>query len=209
MPTRPPDETPAAGPPTDDVDARRTIRLELEFDGTDFEGWQRQATGRTVQAAVEDALARVLGAPHAVVGCGRTDAGVHARGLIASFRTSHPMGAAELRRALDAVLPPDVGVRTADEVPPGFHARRDALWKWYRYRLLVSRRKRPLRRRGVWRVPTVPSPEALDAAAGPLRGQNDFRSFANLGSNPGSTVRCLYALRWSARADLLRFDVPK
>lgn len=193
-------------PATDDA-RRRIICLELEFDGTDFEGWQRQATGRTVQGTVEQALARILGSAHSVVGCGRTDAGVHARGMIASFRTCHGMSTGELARALDAVLPPDVGVLAAEDAPAGFHARRDALWKWYRYRLLVSRGKRPLRRHGAWRVPAVPPVEALEAASIPLLGRHDFRSFGNLGSSPGSTVRRLHVLRWSARADLLRLDV--
>jgi len=187
--------------------APRTLRLDLTFDGTAFEGWQRQARGRTVQGEVERALERILGAPHGVVGCGRTDAGVHAEHLVASFRTAHAMPASELARALDAVLPPDVGVREAREAPPGFHARRDALWKWYRYRVLVSARKDPLRRRRVWRTARAPTLEALRAAAAPLVGRHDFASFANTGSNPGSTVRTLHALQWSRAGDELRLDV--
>ena len=164
--------------------AKRTLRLELEFDGTQFEGWQRQADGRTVQGEVETALARILGGRHSVVGCGRTDAGVHARGMIASLRTTHPMPAADLARALDAVLPEDVGVRAAAEVHSSFLARRDALWKWYRYTILLSRSKRPLLRRKVLRRSIAPALDHLCAAAAPLVGRHDFRSFANTGSNP-------------------------
>jgi tRNA pseudouridine38-40 synthase len=185
----------------------RVLRLDLQFDGTDFEGWQRQAGGRTVQGEVERALERVLGAPHALVGCGRTDAGVHARQHVSSFRTQACMPARELGRALDAVLPPDVGVLALREAAPGFHARRNAAWKWYRYRLLLSRAKRPLRRRRVWRRARAPDLEALCAAAAPLRGRHDFRSFANSGSRPGTTVRTLHTLAWSARRDELRLDV--
>lgn len=185
----------------------RTLRLDLQFDGSAFEGWQRQAEGRTVQGEVERALATVLGTPHGVVGCGRTDAGVHARQLVASLRTEHAMGVEELERALDAVLPDDVGVLSLREVPASFHAQRDALWKWYRYRILTSRRKRPLVRRRTWRMARVPPLEHLAAAAAALEGRHDFASFANTGSSPGaSTERTLFRLRWSRDGDELRLD---
>ena len=176
----------------------RTLRIEIQFDGTDFEGWQRQKSGRTVQGELEAALERVLGEPHTVVGCGRTDAGVHARHLVASCRTSHAMPADDLRRALDAVLPDDVGVLRVADASSTFHAQRDAAWKWYRYTILVARRKEPLRRRTTLRLGAVPPLERLAAAASSLVGEHDFRSFANTGSSPGaSTVRHVRSLRWS------------
>lgn len=185
----------------------RTLRVDLQFDGTDFEGWQRQARGRTVQGEVEAALERVLGAPHAVVGCGRTDAGVHAEHLVASLRTEHSMPAPELERALDAVLPEDIGVLSLREAAAEFHAQRDAAWKWYRYRILVGRRKQPLRRRRTWRQPQAPPLAALQTAADALVGQHDFASFANTGSSPGrSTVRTIHHLRWSEAGDELWLD---
>ena len=185
---------------------RRTLRLDLQFDGERFEGWQRQASARTVQGEVEAALARILGAPHGVVGCGRTDAGVHALHHVSSFRTEHPMAAADLGRALDAVLPEDIGVLDAREVAPGFHAQKHAAWKWYRYRILVCRRKRPLRRGRVWRLPGVPDLERLEVAARVLCGRHDFRSFANAGSTPGSTVRTLQRLTWRWADDEVHLD---
>src|SRR5687768_16046312 len=130
----------------------RTLRLDLEYDGIDFAGWQRQAKERTVQAVVEDALGRVLASPTPVVGAGRTDAGVHARGMVASARTTSSMASATLHRALDAVLPEDVGVLGVRDAAPGFHARRDARWKWYRYSVLRSRTRRVFLRRHAWRV---------------------------------------------------------
>ena len=84
----------------DETEAQRTLRVRLEFDGSGFEGWQRQPEGRTVQGELEAALHRILGAPHRVVGAGRTDAGVHALQMIASFRTGHTMPAPDLTRAL-------------------------------------------------------------------------------------------------------------
>jgi tRNA pseudouridine38-40 synthase len=212
-PDGPPDGPPEGpslepgAPQAADRTGLRTLRLELSFDGTDFEGWQRQPDARTVQGEVERALAAVLGTPHTVIGCGRTDAGVHARHHVASTRTAHAMRASELARALDAVLPEDIGVRAVRDAPPAFHAQRDAAWKWYRYRILVSARKRPLERRTVWRLPRLPALEALQAAAGPLQGRHDFRSFANLGSTPGHTVRTLHAVDWRQEDGAACLDV--
>lgn len=191
-----------------DASPVRTLCIRLEFDGRAFEGWQRQPAARTVQQELERALERVLGSPHAVIGSGRTDSGVHALDMVASARTTHPMPADELARALDAVLPEDVGVHAVREMAPEFHAQREAVWKWYRYRLLVSRRKRPLARCGAWRVPRLPTLEALQAAAAPLVGTHDFRSFANAGSSPGpSTVRTLFHVRVSRESPYHVVDV--
>jgi tRNA pseudouridine38-40 synthase len=181
--------------------------VELSYDGTDFEGWQRQATGRTVQGELELALARILGSPHSVVGCGRTDAGVHARFLLASFQTTHEMPAADMTRALDAVLPADVGIQRVLDAPSAFHARRDAAWKWYRYTILVSRRKRPLLRREVLRLAAAPPLDRLQQAARPLVGRHDYMSFANVGSPYKTTVRTVHQLVWSAEGPLLHLDV--
>ncbi len=188
-------------------DAPRGLRIDLEYDGTDLLGWQRQAGGRTVQAVVEAALERVLGAPHRVVGAGRTDAGVHARHMVASCRTPSALPAARIARALDAVLPPDVGVRSVSDASPSFHARRDARWKWYRYVLLTTRGRRPLERRVTWRVPVPLDPDTLDAAASALVGTHDYRSFASAGSPRRSTVRTLWVVSWTRDEEHLRLDV--
>jgi tRNA pseudouridine38-40 synthase len=92
------------------------------------------------------------------------------------------------------------------DAPPGFHARRDARWKWYRYTIVLARRKRPLLRRTAWRLPDAPPLEDLAAATAPLAGRHDFRSFANVGSNPGSTVRTVHHIGWHRDGDLLRLD---
>ncbi|MHC5009841.1 MAG: tRNA pseudouridine(38-40) synthase TruA [Planctomycetota bacterium] len=185
----------------------RTVRLDLEFDGTAFLGWQRQAVGRTVQGEVEAALARILGAPHAVVGAGRTDAGAHARHMVASFRTAQPIAPARLARALDAVLPEDVGVLSVREASPAFHARRDARWKWYRYTILPSRLRRPLLRRTAWQVGGRLPRDVLRAGAAALEGRHDFRSFANVGSPRRTTVRTLHVVRWTDIEGLLYLDL--
>lgn len=187
--------------------ALRTLRIDLCWDGTDFLGWQRQARGRTVQGELEAALARVLGAAHPVVGAGRTDAGVHARRAVASLRTAHAIAPARLARALEALLPRDIGIRTVREAAPGFHALRDAQWKWYRYDLLVASGRRPLAERRAWRVRSLPPLEALGAAARPLHGTLDAASLASAGSPREDTVRTLWRVRWSARGPRTWLDV--
>lgn len=177
---------------------QRTLRIDLAWCGTAFSGWQRQPGQRTVQGVVEEALARLLGTPVSVVGCGRTDAGTHAWHHVSSVRVSSQRPADEVERALEALLPADVSVRGVRDVEAVFHAQRDALWKWYRYRVLVSRRRQPLAGSRAWRRGHAPAREALQAAVEPLRGRHDFASFANVGSTPGPTVRTLHALEWHA-----------
>lgn len=186
----------------------RTLRLDLSFDGADFLGWQRQPTGRTVQGEVEAALERILGGPHTVVGAGRTDTGAHAAAMVASSRTDSTMAVPDLARALDAVLPHDVGVLDVTEAPDDFHALRDARWKWYRYSVLNTRRRRPLERRRTWHVRPRLDRAVLDEGAAALAGTHDFRAFANQGSPRRTTVRTLFGLRWTgAVGDRLELDV--
>ena len=111
----------------------RTVRLLVAYDGTDFAGWQRQGPLRTVQGELETVLGRIDKAPVAVAAAGRTDAGVHAAGMVASARLEAPIPAETLRRALNASLPADVRVLAVDDVPDGWHARFHATSKTYRY----------------------------------------------------------------------------
>lgn len=186
--------------------APRGFRLDLEYDGAAFLGWQRQADGRTVQGVVEEALARVLGAPTAVVGAGRTDAGVHARAAVASFVTAAPRDAPTLARALDALLPDDVGVRGVAEAP-GFHALRDARWKWYRYDFLLARPRRVHLRRTSWHVGPGLDLAAMEAGLGAVRGRHDFAAFQSAGSPRASTVRTVAGARLVADGELLHLDL--
>lgn len=169
-------------------------RFTLEYDGTEFEGWQRQAPGhRTVQGALEDALARVTGAFAPVAGAGRTDAGVHAEGQVASAELRTRLAPAELWRALNAVLPVDLAVVGLELAAPGFHARRDACAKLYRYRVWNGPSRSPLRERRALRVAGRLDVTAMARAAAPLRGRHDFSSFQAAGSHARSPVRTLFA----------------
>ncbi len=167
----------------------RTLRLVLEYDGTRYAGWQRQRRGPTVQAVVEEAVERITGERAGVVASGRTDAGVHALGQVAAVRLHSTMPPQRLMLALNAVLPEDVSVVEADEAPPGFHPRFDAVSKTYLYRVLNALPRPALERGRVWHVPTPLDEEAMTAALRAFVGEHDFRPFARSGSGVKSTVR--------------------
>jgi tRNA pseudouridine38-40 synthase len=170
-----------------------TFRFTLEYDGTDFEGWQSQPEGhRTAQDTLETALRRITGKEVRVTGAGRTDAGVHAEGQVASAEIETPMACSELQRALNTVLPRDLAVVGLDEQPDGFHAQHDARSKLYRYRIWNGSCPSPLRcRRSHWlRAPLDVA--AMGEAGRCFEGRHDFSSLQAVGSSVSGTVRTLH-----------------
>jgi len=167
----------------------RTFKLTIAYDGTDFAGWQRQASCRTVQAAIEDALQPIEGARAVVIGAGRTDAGVHAAGQVASVRLTSAIPADELLRALNATLPEDVRVLAIDLVDERFNAQFAAKAKTYRYWILSAGVVPPALRRAVWHVPQPIDVERMRAAALSVLGRHDFAGFQAAGSDVVTTVR--------------------
>jgi tRNA pseudouridine38-40 synthase len=170
----------------------RRYQLTLAYDGTEFRGWQRQRTeiGRTVQGVLEDALTPLgEGQRVAVTAAGRTDAGVHALGQVVSFDLRRQMGGAELRKALNSLLPGDVRVLEATPAPDGFHARRSATSKLYRYVLDCGGEPLPQRRRLAGWVPRPLDEDAVRSAARLYMGRHDFASLASAGGSVKTTVR--------------------
>jgi tRNA pseudouridine38-40 synthase len=155
----------------------QTIKLILEYDGSAYAGWQRQPNRPTVQAALEEAIARICGVRLRVVGAGRTDAGVHALGQVAGFRVESRLTPEQWRRALNALLPPDICVRAAEVAPDDFHARYDARGKLYEYRLLQQPWRPALERARAWHVCGPLDLAAMHEAAAVLVGRHDFSSF--------------------------------
>lgn len=164
-------------------------RAILEYDGTDFGGWQRQAAGRTVQGELEAALGRLTSGSVAVVGAGRTDVGVHATGQVAHFDIEWPWSAEALWRAANAVLPRDMVLREIDEAVPDFHARHDALGRSYRYTLWVARARSPLARRTSLHLHPPLAVEAMAEAAARFVGTHDLAAFGRALTPGGATVR--------------------
>jgi tRNA pseudouridine38-40 synthase len=171
----------------------RNLKLELEYDGTAFAGWQRQANKPSVQQTLEEAIEAVVGHKASVVGAGRTDRGVHALGQVASFRTEHRIPAARLPFALNTHLPPDIRVRAATDVPIEFHACRTATGKHYRYTLHCGAIAPAIGRRYVTVVPREVMLEPMVQAAAHMEGTHDFSAFRSFAKgqehvNPVKTV---------------------
>jgi tRNA pseudouridine38-40 synthase len=175
----------------------RTFRLVLAYDGTDFHGWQIQPAQRTVQGVVREALAEVLA--DGVVdlhGAGRTDAGVHARGQVASFRSATRLPARAIAAELARRLPRDVAVRSVAEAEDDFHARHSAIARHYTYRTVEY--EDPRWERFAWHPPRMPAVEALDLATRVLEGVHDCSSFKSSGSSPADPMCRIVRARWRA-----------
>lgn len=177
----------------------RYFKLTIAYDGTDFHGWQIQAAGKpTIQGEIVSVLRRLTQENIMLHGAGRTDAGVHALGQVASFRTQSTLSPLEFQRALNALLPPAIRIVGAEEVGPDFHARWSALGKTYRYRLYRGKVVPPTLWRYVLHYPFPLDEDAMRKAASRFVGPHDFASFAaSTGSEDDdkerSTVREIYA----------------
>jgi tRNA pseudouridine38-40 synthase len=175
----------------------RNLKLTLAYDGTRFVGWQRQADGDSVQGLLEEALARFEGGPVTVHGAGRTDAGVHALGQVASVQVAFDHDLVTVTRALNAQLPADIRVLSVEEAAAEFHARFSARGKTYRYQLRHGTIADPFERAFVWHMPERLDVAAMTTAAAMLVGTHDFAAFQSAGSAGGSGT-----IRTVSRSDL-------
>jgi tRNA pseudouridine38-40 synthase len=164
-------------------------KVTLQYDGTDYVGWQRQASGVSIQGLIEDALAPIEGGPVTVTGAGRTDAGVHALAQVASVSLETPLDTAALQRALNAILPPEVRVVDVERVADEFHARFSARAKTYEYRIVNGPFLSPFERRYAWHLVHPLNVAAMQEAAAALLGAHDFAAFQGAGSAAKTTVR--------------------
>ena len=183
------------------------IKVVLEYDGSDFAGWQQQARGRTVEAELKRALREVTGKDHKVYAAGRTDAGAHAEGQVVNFQTDGRISPLRMVAALNARLPVDVAVLSAEAVPDDFHARYSARWRRYRYRYL-DRSARPALERGrCWHVRGRLDPNAMAKAATSLTGKHDWTSFCSASEPVGSRVREMRSADVGRRGDFVELDL--
>ncbi len=178
----------------------RTIRLLLQYDGTDFVGWQRQESGESVQGLLETALERIEGRHVTVHGAGRTDAGVHALGQVASVRLESPLDVATLGRALNANLPEAIRVMDVVAVADDFHARFSATSKTYEYRIWNGDACPPFVRLYTWHIPHALDVGAMRRASEALLGTRDFAVFQGAGAVVQTTVRTITAADWRDEA---------
>ena len=186
----------------------RNIRLDICYDGTRYNGWQRQtAHDSTIQGKLETALSRILSEPVEISASGRTDTGVHARGQVANFHTESSMDCGELLAQLRKYLPEDIGIYSCREVSPRFHARLNALEKTYRYRLWNSDAPCVFDRRFVAVMEDQLDVEAMSAAARLFLGTHDFSAFGANKKMKKSTVRTIKAFSVERMGEEIVFTV--
>lgn len=192
--------------PSADISPPRTFWARVEYDGTDFYGFQVQTGKRTVQGEIERALQEITGSNARVIGAGRTDRGVHARGQVVSFQVGWRHERSELQRALNAVLEADVAIQKMGVATEGFHPRFSAVRRSYRYTLLIQEWRSPLARRTAWQMAQELDVERMAQASRWLVGTQDYATFGRppQGEN---TVRTVYRAEWQKRDSMLTFDI--
>jgi tRNA pseudouridine38-40 synthase len=157
---------------------KRNIKLVIEYDGTDFVGWQRQTHGRTVQEEIENAILRIIQEQTQITGAGRTDSGVHARGQVINFFTSNSISEKEIFRALNGVLPEDIVIHSVEEVDEQFSARYSAKEREYQY--FISTRSSAIDRKYCWQLGYELDIEKMNEVAFSIFGIHDFQSFCKI-----------------------------
>lgn len=181
--------------------------VTIEYDGTDYHGWQLQSELPTVQGAVEETLERLFGSPVRVHGAGRTDSGVHALGQAAHFDATWAHSTDDLLKACNALLPDDIVFRTVRTVDDDFHARHSAVTKTYAYRIYQSDIRSPVSRRYAWHVRSPLSVDAMNAGAGRILGVHDFATFGQATDGTPSTEREMLKAEWRTESDFVIFAI--
>jgi tRNA pseudouridine38-40 synthase len=167
----------------------RNVKLVIAYDGRCYHGWQRQKKHTTVQGVLEDKISMMAGHPVTLLGSGRTDAGVHAIGQVANFKTSSSISPEAFKKGLNSLLPDDIRIQNAEDVPDDFHSRYDAKSKVYKYQILLSKETDLFRRHYVWHIPWPLNLEKMKTSLSFLVGTHDFSSFRSAGSSNTNPVR--------------------
>ena len=183
------------------------IKLTIEYDGTNYCGWQIQPNGTSVQQVITDAIEKVTGETVKLIGSGRTDAGVHALGQVAHFDANSAVPADKFSNALNAVLPADVKIVKSERADDNFNARFSAKKKTYEYHMYVSPFPRPLQSRYAAQIGYPVNIEAMNSAAARFVGKHDFRCFLAANSSVETTVRTIHRAEVAAHGDEIVFSV--
>jgi len=174
----------------------RNIKIVLEYDGTDFVGWQRQANGRSVQEELETVLRLLTDEFVTITGAGRTDAGVHARGQVANFKIESSITVNDLQRALNGLLSDEIIVHSTEEVPEKFSARYSARERFYRY--FISRTPTAINRKFCWQLFYPLNVELMNDASSLVRQTKDFQSFCKVNSGVDNYLCSIVEAQWNA-----------
>ena len=183
----------------------RNIKLLIEYDGTSYCGWQRQENGRSIQGEIENVLLRVIQEQVHLIGAGRTDAGVHARGQTANFRSNTNLSVQEIQSALNALLPEDIIIKSAEEVPFDFHARYSAKKRLYSYLIALS--PTAMMRNYSWFVKYQLDIDLMKRTTEMIIGERDFESFCRANSDVDHHVCTVYSANWEGDVIFLTFTI--
>lgn len=189
--------------------AQANFKITIEYDGTEFHGWQRQKHERTIQGEIERALRLITEQQVLVIGSGRTDAGVHALGQVANFVCDTRLSPAEFQKALNSLLPAAIVIVASEQVDMAFHARYDVQRKLYRYSILNRPLRTAIGRRYAWHISRPLDLKAMRAAAGELIGHHDFKAFEGAGSPRSHSFRKVFRTDFirAQATDRLAFEI--
>jgi tRNA pseudouridine38-40 synthase len=183
------------------------IKITVEYDGTQYCGWQIQPNGESIQAVLERAVSTFLGISTRITGSGRTDAGVHALGQVANFFADKEFDRHRILRALNALTPPDITIQDAEIVPDSFDARRDGRSRLCEYHVLNRSMPSPFHRNRAWHVHEPLDVRAMRAAIACLPGEHDFSSFRAAGCEAAHPIRKVYSTSLEQRGELLVYSI--
>ena len=183
----------------------RNIKLLIEYDGTNFVGWQIQPNGRSVQGEIKKAIKEIINEDVNLIGASRTDAGVHARGQVANFKCENKIPTESLKKALNSILPDDIVIHAIEEVDPNFHARYSAVEKTYRY--FITKNKIAIGRNYFWFVKYELDFENLKKCAELIIGKHDFEIFSKKGTNVKDYICEVRSAEWKIEDDKLIFEI--
>jgi len=183
----------------------RNLKLLIEYDGTNFAGWQIQPNGRSVQGEIKKAIKEITGENVNLIGASRTDAGVHARGQVANFKCQSKIPADNLKKALNSILPDDIVIRSVEEVDLNFHARYSAIEKTYRY--FITQDKVAIGRNYFWFVKYEVDFEKLQKCAQMITGKHDFEAFSKKGSQTKNYICDVREANWEKQNGKLIFSI--
>ncbi|QXM07344.1 tRNA pseudouridine(38-40) synthase TruA [Crassaminicella indica] len=181
----------------------KNVKLIIEYDGTNFSGWQIQPNARTVQEVIEKSLEKIMKKPVKINGSGRTDAGVHALGQVANFCEKFSIPVEKIPLALNALLPKEISIKNAIEVPKDFHARYNAVGKEYIYKIYNGAIRSPILRNYTYFVPKPLNIEKMKMACDYFVGEHDFKGFMASKSGVVDTIRNIYALQVYKKDEIL------
>ncbi len=179
----------------------KNFKLIIEYDGTDYHGWQRQKGVATVQETIESAIKIMAGQPVTLIGSGRTDAGVHSLGQVANFKVATKLTPLVFKKGLNSLLPPDIVIKDVEQVSDYFHARYDCKGKCYQYHILNREIPSTIHRRFEWHIRRPFMIEAMRDALPCLKGEHDFSAFEAAGSDRKNAVRIVSDIGFDAHKD--------